>query len=64
MPGCIVDRLEPVSKIRLLVIPSITVDIVGVPCSKRMGTVSFVTAFSGAFGAKVAVFLHTSLALP
>jgi len=45
MPGCIFDMLEPVSKIRLLDIPSISADIVGVPCSNRMGTVSFVTAF-------------------
>jgi len=46
MPGCIMDMLEPVSKIRLLDIPSISADIVGVPFSNRMGTVSFVTAFS------------------
>ena len=46
MPGCIMDILEPVSKIRLLNIPPVTADILGVPCSNEMGTVSFVTAFS------------------
>ena len=54
MSGCVIDMLEPVSKIRLLGIPSIIADIVGVPCSNRMGTgtVSFVTAFSGALRRK------------
>ena len=47
MPGCIIDMLEPVSRIRLLDIPSISADIVGVPFSNRMGSVSFVTAFQG-----------------
>ena len=48
MPGCIIDTLEPVSKMRFLGIPLISADIVGVPCCNRMGTVDFVTAFSGA----------------
>jgi hypothetical protein len=57
MPGYIIGMLEPVSKIRLLDIPSLSADIVRVPCSNRMGTVSF----RGVEG-KGAAFLYTSLA--
>ena len=64
MPGCIIDTLEPVSKMRFLGIPLISADIVGVPCCKRMGTVSFVTAFSGALRRKECCLLYTSLAFP
>jgi len=60
MPGCIIDMLEPVSKIRLLDILSISYDIVDVPCSNRMGTVSFVTVFSGALRRKELFPLHPS----
>jgi len=52
MPRCIIDTLEAVSKIKLLNIFSISADIVGVPCSNRIGTVSFLTAFSGALRRK------------
>jgi len=60
MPRCIIDMLEPVSKIRLLDIPSISADIVGVLCSNRMGTVSFVTVFSGALTRKELLPLQLS----
>jgi len=41
--------LEPVSKIRLLDIPSISTEIVGVPCSNKMETIHIITAPAGAF---------------
>lgn len=46
-PGCSIDMLELMSRIRLLDIPSISTDIVGVPCSNRIGTLGLLTAFSG-----------------
>ena len=47
-PGCSIDTLEPVSKIRLLDIPSISTEIAGVPCSNKTQTADFTTALSGA----------------
>jgi O-acetyl-ADP-ribose deacetylase (regulator of RNase III) len=47
MLDCKIDMLEPVSTIRLLDMPSISTDILGVPCSKVTGTGTFLTAFSG-----------------
>jgi hypothetical protein len=47
--GCSIDTLQLVSKIRLLDIPSISTEIVGVPCSNKMETVHITTALSGAF---------------
>ena len=52
MPGCIIDMLEPVFKIRLLDILFISSNIVGVPCSNSMRNVSFLTAFLGALRRK------------
>ena len=46
MPGCIIDT-EPVSKIRRLVIPSISTEIVGAPDSNRTETENLLTALSG-----------------
>jgi len=40
--------MEPVSKIRLLDIPSISTDIVDAPCSIEMETLWLLTSFSGA----------------
>jgi len=42
--------LEPVSTIRLLVIPSISIVMKGVPCSRTNGTKDAMTAFSGVLG--------------
>ena len=42
-----IDILEPVFNIRLLDTPSIPTETVGVSCSSRMGTLGFLTAFSG-----------------
>jgi len=46
MPGCIIDTLEPVSKIRRLAIPSISTEIVGAPDSNRTETENLLTALS------------------
>ena len=63
MPGCIIDMLEPVSKIRLLDIPSISADIVSVPCSNN-GNCKFRDSVFRGVEAKGALFLYTSLAFP
>ena len=41
MPGCKIQTLEPVSIIRLLGIPSISIRTVGVPCSNTIETKDF-----------------------
>jgi len=46
MPGCIIDMLDPVSTIRLLVTPSISTVMEGVPCSSKNETEDAMTAFS------------------
>jgi hypothetical protein len=47
MQGYKIDMLEHVSSIRLLKMPLISTDILGLPCSNMIGTVTFVAAFSG-----------------
>jgi hypothetical protein len=47
MPGCIIDTMEPVYKIRRLAILSISTEIVGAPNSNRTETENFLTALSG-----------------
>jgi len=47
MPGCIIDTLEPVSKMGRLAIPYISTEIVGAPNSNRTETENFLTALSG-----------------
>lgn len=47
-PRCSIDRLKPVSKIRILDIPSISSEIVGVPCSNKTESEDFMTPFSRA----------------
>jgi hypothetical protein len=47
MPGCIIDTLESLSKMRRLAIPSISTEIVGAPNSSRTETENFLTALSG-----------------
>ena len=47
MPGCIIDMLKPVPKMRRLVIPPISTEIVGAPNSNRIETENILTALSG-----------------
>jgi hypothetical protein len=46
MPGCIIDTLEPMSKMRRLAIPSISTEIAGAPNSNRTETENVLTALS------------------
>ena len=46
MPGCIIEMLDPVSRIRRLVTP-ISTEMEGVPCSNRTELTGAMTAFSG-----------------
>jgi hypothetical protein len=46
MPGCIIDTLEPVSKMRRLAIPSISTEIVDASNSNRIETKNILTALS------------------
>ena len=47
IPGWSIDMLEPVSIIRRRVLPSISKETEGAPCSNRSETVVLRTAFSG-----------------
>jgi hypothetical protein len=47
MPDCMIDTLEPVSTIRLLCLPSISTEMMGVPSSNVRGTGDFTAALSG-----------------
>ena len=48
MRGCNIEALDPVSTVRLRGVPSISTEIIGVPCSSVTETGDFVTASSGA----------------
>ena len=47
MPGCIIETLDPMSRIRRRATPSISSEMKGVPCSNKIELKDAMTAFSG-----------------